>query len=844
MIKRFIIYIIPLFIIFSSLHYGSPFIIDKLIIVIFITLMFALLFYSYLMKEHIYIPRSKLLMPIITFFIYIIIQRIVLGLSNQRYLIDTLFLSSLIVLFCLYFFVCFYDRKYSLYVLKFVIYTNSALLFVYLIFTFGHLSKGEQVFSGWLVNHNHIAMLIGMLIPYAITLSLYKRQVIKDRILWFASLLILIIAFLFSVSRGGYISLMIAIGISVLISSWLGIYSKKLAITLFVVSIVFGIFIITLFPFENRIFSNLFILSASQRLGIWYGSLKMILHHPLLGYGIGTYEDAFHQFRPSDILYLVNHAHNVFIETADETGIIGFGLLIWIISTWLYTVVINMRHTSSDFKKAILWAGFTSTLFMMFHNFIDFGIFVPSNAISVVIVLAGTSAITQLNGEPLPPDYVFKPAKQYRIVTGIISAILFTGVIIFCLKDIYGEYLYNQGRQALKHHNAEYAVKLFNSAKRFISTDKLYFETGNAWFKLFTETKNTSALDKAIVDMKKSNQLCRWNPYYSEDIGGLYQYKGDIHNAILYTMRSLKYDPNNASLFLRIGTLELEVGNINDAINYFEKAGSIYPPYAWDVISQLIIYNVDMRRIEQTAMILPDGQWVLANELINTPNVSLWYTTPTSEELKQSIMKKNVQEKNIVIASNILKQLILKDPANLQRYVPLFITITQDKKEALIQLKDLNISSTTILFYIATLENQMGNNAFAIKTLLHILSKDNTYKQAYQLLSSIYASQNKIEDAINLLKTAVYYIPYDYSLYAMLGAFYNQENDWYNAIESYKMSILLNPKYENGYVQICQIYKTQGMFVQAAKMAKDGLSAIPESGQLKQLVQQLQEKIQ
>ncbi|MGB9734885.1 MAG: O-antigen ligase family protein [bacterium] len=844
MIKKIIIFIIPFLIIFSSVHYGSPFIIDKLLIVVLIDLLLAAIFYSSLLEDQIYLPGGKFYVPVIIFFVYIIIQTAILGMANQRYLIESLFLSYLILLYFIYLFVSFEKRENSMYLFRLVIHTNSAFLLVYLILAFGHLSKGEHAFSGWLINHNHMAMLTGMLIPYAIAFSVYKHQSLKDRILWLVSLLLLIIGFLFSVSRGAYISLVMAIALSVFVFAWLGVYNKKLAIVLFLTSIAVGAFIVTLYPFENKIFSNLFILSASQRLGIWYGSLRMFLEHPVLGFGIGTYEDAFHRFRPSDILYLVNHAHNVFIEAADETGIVGSGLLLWIISAWLYIIIKNAKRTSSNLKRVILWAGFASTLFLIFHNFIDFGILVPSNAISAIILFAGTSAIIQLNSDDLPPDYILQPSRQSRIVVGIIGTIIFTGVVIFCARAIYGEYLYNKGKSAIKHHDTEYAIKLFTSAQRFINTDKLYFEAGNAWFNLFTGTGDTTALDKAIAEMKHAERLCEWNPYYKEDIGGLYQNKGDLQKAVLYTKRALYYDPTNASLCLRIGTLELETDSIDQAITYFEKACKIYPPYAWDAISQLIIHNVDMKRIEQTAMLLPDGQWVLANELINTPDVSLGYTTPTNEELKQSINVQDMQNNHIVIASDILKQLMQKDPANLQRYVPMFIAITPDKKNALAQLKALNISSGTMLFYIATLESQTNNNASAIKTLLYIIEKDRTYKPAYQLLASIYASQNNLEEAIDLLKTGLYYIPSDYSLYAMLGALYNQENDWYNAVESYKMSVLLNPDYENGYVQMSLIYRAQGMLTQAMDIAKKGLSVLPESRQLKQIVQESEQKVQ
>jgi tetratricopeptide (TPR) repeat protein len=383
------------------------------------------------------------------------------------------------------------------------------------------------------------------------------------------------------------------------------------------------------------------------------------------------------------------------------------------------------------------------------------------------------------------------------------------------------------------------AIQRFTIAQRYINTDKVHFEAGNAWFKSFTHSGDMTSLDNAIAQFKQAAHLCKWNPYYPEDIGGLYQYKGDIKDAIVYTKQSLALDPSNASLCLRMADMELEDGNEDSAISYYEKACNIYPPYTWDAIPRLITSNVDMDKIQRTAQALPDGEWVLANELIKTPRVSLGYTAPVDRELGQG--KESAADTDIHRAAGILKGLMADDTANLQRYVPLFIAITPDKKDALSQLEALHRTNADMLFYIAQLQEQTGDNASAVNGLNHIIDTDNTYRDAYQLLANIYASQNKLEEAIEVLKKGLYYLPSDSVFYAMLGAFYNQENDWYQAVESYRMAVMLNPLYENGYVQMALIYKAQGMDAQAIDIVKRGLEAVPKSNQLRQTLKEIQD---
>jgi len=706
-------------------------------------------------------------------------------------------------------------RDHSIVLIKSVIYTNSILIFIYLTAYFfripDHFKTGGNVFSGWLVNHNHFAMLIGTLMPYAIAMSVYKRQKRRSRIMWFFSLFVLLTAFLFSVSRGGYISFAAAISITLISSAWLGIYKKKTAFVLFAAAVAMGIFIMNLYPFEHRLFSNLFILSASQRLGIWYGSIKMFISHPFIGWGLSTYGDAFHSFRPSDILYFVNHAHNIFIEIADDTGILGLVLFLWIIAAWLSVIIKGIKHASSDLKKAILWAGFTSTLYLIFHNFVDFGIFVPSNAVSVIILMAGTASVLQINSRNLPLDYFKKLSSSQRILTGIAAGILFIAVIAVSSRAIYGEYMYKKGKGLLDHNDSASAVQTLRTAQKFIRTDAVYSASGQAWFEIFIQSGKTKALDFSIRQFKEAGRLSPWNPYYPEDIGGLYQYKGDVKQAALYTQKALSLDPSNASLCLRMADLKLEDGHVDSAILFYKKASLIYPPYSVDAISKLIFYNINEDRIKQFASGIPDGKWVLAKELAK------------------------LGRKNEAIV--ILKRLVLSDPRHASRYIKMFISLIPDKEAALQQLRSLAVpDNTDVLFYTAALESQTGKKDSAVKILRHIIGMNNTRKDAYQLLADIYASEDKIESAIRILKEAVYYIPSDYTFYAMLGRLYNRYNDWYNAIEAYKMTALLNPKYEQSYIQMALIYKQQDMPSKAVDIIRRGIDKIPGSVKLKQML--------
>ncbi len=826
MVRKILILLSAALVLGTSLHYGSPFLIDKLAIVIAVSALAALVVTVWVYDGVFTFPRlvPAVYAPAAALLFYLSMRTIFLGPANQRYSLEALFAGSLVLLFFVYLYAGYGERENGLSLIKSVVYTNAALMLVFLIRS-ALIRRQGAVFSGWLVNHNHLAMLAGMLMPFPMAMAAYNHQGRRDRVLWLCALFVLLAGFMLSVSRGGYLSFIAAISVTLLAGAWLGVYSRKTALSLFGAAIALGIFVLNLYTFSHRIFSSLFLLSASQRVGIWLGSLRMFLLHPVFGWGIGTYEDAFHRFRPSDILNLVNHAHNIFLEIADDTGIVGLALFLWLIVAWITLIVKDLRRASSSLRKAVLWAGLTSSLYLIFHNMVDFGIFVPSNAVSAVLLMAATASVAQSHGHALPLDYFTKLSTRQRVAIAAGAFILFLTIAAVCSKALYGEYCLEKGKVCLADSRSSCpvvrAVADFSTAQRFIDTDLVHYESGRAWFLAFVDSGTPLALNNAIQQFQRARALCPWNPYYPEDIGGLYLYRGDVKRAVLYTGEALSLDPSNASLCMRVADLDIEQGRTDDAIAYYTKACRIYPGYVHDAVRKLLRNGIAMSRLTRFADSVPDGAWELANGLIE-------------ERARSGTDEEDLHNR----AAGILKSLMVTDRARLDRYVPLFISLTADNKDALAQLESLPVKNACMLYYIASLQNSTGDNRAAIQTLERVIRMDSRYRKAYTLLAEIYASEGSREDAIATLKTGLYYLPSDSGLYAMLGAYYARDNDWYNAVESYRMAVIFDPAYEDGYVQMALIFKSHDMPARALAVLRRGRRAIPGSLRIRQMLEQ------
>ena len=73
---------------------------------------------------------------------------------------------------------------------------------------------------------------------------------------------------------------------------------------------------------EERLFS----FSGSYRPELWEAAWDQYRDHPILGAGPGTYEEYWNRHRP--ISHIVRDAHNVYLETLGELGVVGFLFLL------------------------------------------------------------------------------------------------------------------------------------------------------------------------------------------------------------------------------------------------------------------------------------------------------------------------------------------------------------------------------------------------------------------------------------------------------------------------------------------------------------------------------------
>ncbi len=204
---------------------------------------------------------------------------------------------------------------------------------------------------------------LGTTMTAAITLALGAWTVwdrIWVRITLVAGLLVLTTALAFTMSRSSWIAAVVGAAVMIALAprrrAWL--------VGLCLAPIVFATLVVGAErPFlMHRLESTLSVEANMDRLAIWSTVPKMVRDHPLLGTGFGTFVLAWPQYQPDPALVGKPTAHNVFLNFAAETGLLGLAAFLVLIGTGLAGLWHRVQSSRGDPRTDGLWAALFATV--------------------------------------------------------------------------------------------------------------------------------------------------------------------------------------------------------------------------------------------------------------------------------------------------------------------------------------------------------------------------------------------------------------------------------------------------------------------------------------------------
>jgi O-antigen ligase/cytochrome c-type biogenesis protein CcmH/NrfG len=426
----------------------------------------------------------------------------------------------------------------------------------------------DRIFSTF-GNPDFFGAFLVVTIPLAIFKLLQEKQTAR-RAVWLIVLASFLTALFLSKTRASWI----AFAVSVLFFLFLSLDSKIKKIILISVLFVFGF----LFVAKTK---NVW-MRQQGHLIIWRDSMRMLFDKPFFGVGIGSFHIKFPDYASGELKKMwpqaqniVNDAHSEFVQVLVETGIVGFGIFLWI----LFSV---FHHAFQFYKKPrgreeflIYAALLSSAVGLLVQNLFSVDMRFTISSFYLFSLFGMISSHSELKTKEIKSE---KSEKFFILLVVVAAAVFFeysmvvkqyrSWKIVFESEDFLNKKILGADEQKKE------IQKMLASNP---GDARLYFKLGYLWANEIKVNKN--AVTPAIENFEKAAQL---DP--NVENGGAFNNLGNIYftlnNRQLAKENYIKAINVNPSLIdsrLNLGIAYYYEGKLKESSEQFEKVLELDP---------------------------------------------------------------------------------------------------------------------------------------------------------------------------------------------------------------------------------------------------------------------------
>lgn len=242
---------------------------------------------------------------------------------------------------------------------------------------------------GSYVNHDHYAGLMEMLVPFPLVVAMGRMVTGAKRVLVGFAAVLMATTIILSGSRGG----MISFAFEVFAFAALTLYQKRNPrIALGIFGLCISVLGFLIFLGKGRVLGRLGELGPDMRFKIGKDCLRIFLHRPVLGWGLGVFPTIYPSFRSFYTNLFVNQAHNDYAQLLVETGLIGFALMLWFVFRLYRHGFPTSRRWEFKWDAAVSLAALLACTAMLLHSLVDFNLHIPANAAVFYVMCALAAA--------------------------------------------------------------------------------------------------------------------------------------------------------------------------------------------------------------------------------------------------------------------------------------------------------------------------------------------------------------------------------------------------------------------------------------------------------------------
>jgi O-antigen ligase len=239
------------------------------------------------------------------------------------------------------------------------------------------------------VNRNHFAGYLEMVFALGFGFVLFRPAI--RTLTWASCLFLILIALLFTVSRGAWVS---TFGALVFMGVFFFLRQGVSKVKIFCTALVLFLVISLSFLGSHAMLEGLQSMGnlqdrglAYSRIPVWQSCLQIIQENPALGTGLGTFPWSFTSVQPPGLDNRWLHTHNDYIQIVTEIGLLGLIPIMWGLILLFRTGLRTYFRTESRFRAGVTLGALTGIVAILINSLVGFNIQITSNGILFSILI-------------------------------------------------------------------------------------------------------------------------------------------------------------------------------------------------------------------------------------------------------------------------------------------------------------------------------------------------------------------------------------------------------------------------------------------------------------------------